>query len=94
MANTIAACVGSKDIQSLVACPCSIGKSVTGSTIKFNRREMQDALRYIHLDTVYMYVCSTSTVCVCVPIGVMQRQEVVLGGLYDRGRECGPPQVK
>lgn len=48
MANTIAACVGSKDIQSMVTCPCTIGKSVRGNFVKFNRKEMQDALRYIH----------------------------------------------
>lgn len=45
MANTIAACVGSKDIQSLVACPCTIGKPVRGRFVKFNRRQMQEALR-------------------------------------------------
>ena len=48
MANTIAACVGSKDVQSMVACPHTIGKRVTGSLLKFNRKEMQEALRYIY----------------------------------------------
>ena len=45
MANTIAACVGSKDIQSQVACPCTVGRPVTESFVKFNRRQIQEALR-------------------------------------------------
>ena len=45
MANTIAACVGSKDIQSLVACPCTVGSPVGESFVKFNRRQIQEALR-------------------------------------------------
>ena len=45
MANTIAACVGSKEVQSLVACPYTIGNPITGSFVKFNRKQMQEALR-------------------------------------------------
>ena len=54
MANTIAACVGGKDIQSLVACPCTVGKTVEESFVKFNRRQILDAMRY-----VYKYVYKT-----------------------------------
>ena len=56
MANTIAACVGSKDIQSQVACPCSVGRSVTESFVKFNRRQIQDALRCG--DLIIVTVCT------------------------------------
>ena len=49
MANTIAACVGSKDIQSQVACPCTVGRPVTESLVKFNRKQKQEALRWVGL---------------------------------------------
>ena len=49
MANTIAACVGSKDIQSQVACPCTVGRPVTENLVKFNRKQIQEALRWVGL---------------------------------------------
>ena len=45
MANTIASCVGSKDIQSMLSCPISVGKQVSGTLAKFNRKEVREALR-------------------------------------------------
>jgi hypothetical protein len=62
MANTIAACVGSKDIQSQVACPCTVGRPVTESLVKFNRKQKQEALRWVGLFPchTYRYVFSVS----------------------------------
>ena len=41
----VAACVGGKDAQSKLACPISLGETVRGSVVKYDRREIEEMMK-------------------------------------------------